>query len=151
LSDEVSLIVLLQGIAIGVFVTAFGFVLAQVRDWRQSKRLHASQRTQAYSKMYAILERLGADASKSSLSISTEDFKDLQAAVEGNYDVLDKSTIEAWRARKLDPVIVSGYGKGFTLHAGPFFGNVRVKYERFDKRNPYYHLRNEDTEAKQET
>ncbi len=96
----------------------------------------------AYSILYAILERNGVTASTTSLALSKEEFRELEATIADNYDVLDNSTITAWRHRK--GIIAFGAGPDYTLEAGEFFGNIRVKYERFDKRIPYYHLREED-------
>lgn len=91
------------------------------------------KREKAYTKLYAILERFDVNASTPRIVTNEVEFKELQAAVEDNYEVLDRSTIEAWRQRKTTRVPALGYIEYTIENIGSFIGNVRTLYERTDK------------------
>lgn len=132
---------LIEGILIGVIVSVVGqliqFSITELKERRREQRLTMKQRAKAYVRLYAILERHGANPSTTVLSLSTDEFSELQSAVEDNYEVLYETTLEEWRKRKVTTI---GILQHFAIEAGPFFGDIRVHYERLDKRNPYHHL-----------
>ena len=142
---------LAEGALIAVFASAVGaivqFILAQSEDQRHSKELRRQKREKAYAKLYAILERLDVKASTTRIVTNEGNFKELQAAVEDHYEVLDPSTIKAWRQKKTSHVLTLGYIEYTIEEAGVFFSNVRQHYKRMDPLNPLYSRRDEDIES----
>jgi hypothetical protein len=130
---------LYQGILIGVIVTLVGqfiqILYSELRDWMKEGKQAKIRRAKAYTRLFAILERFGVNASTTQLTISAQDFKELESAVEDNYDVLYDETLQEWRNRT-----VLGGADPIRITAGRFFGDVSDHYHRLDRRNPYHNL-----------
>jgi MFS superfamily sulfate permease-like transporter len=135
----------LEGILIGVVVVALQTAYAEFRDRIKERKRTRGQRTKAYVRLYAILERFGVNPSVTILNLPDEDYKELVSAVEENYDVLYQDTLKEWRNRIVKRVLLPQGQSAIRIEAGTFFGEVRVHYERLDKRNPYQNV-DKDTE-----
>lgn len=101
----------------------------------------SKHRDKAYVRLYGILERFGVNASTTRLFLSTSNYKELENAVEDNYEVLYQSTIDEWRNKK----VFAGGNQQIAIDAGTFFGDILDHYARLDKRNPYHALDKDPT------
>jgi len=139
---------LIPGIIIGVLVSAFGsllqFLFAEWRDRKRARELYTRTRTKAYVRLQALGERLGVNASPTSVRIPEETCKEFQRVIEDNFDILDDSTLSAWRFKKVT-IEYSGSTPTYVVEMGTFFNDVRVHYERFEKDTPYHDLAGMDT------
>lgn len=97
----------------------------------------SKQRDKAYVHLYGLLMRHGVNASTTKLTLLTSDFKELENAVNDNYEVLFQSTIDEWRNKK---IIGGASAQQIEIEAGRFFGDVMDHHARLDPRNPYHAL-----------
>jgi hypothetical protein len=141
-STMIGLWSLIVALALGVLSIVVSVVPPIIQERRKQRNLVNRQRKKAYARLYAILERHGVNASTTKMNLSNEDFRELQSAVEDNFDVLDASTLDEWRNRKVAR-IERIPAVAFTVEAGRFFDNILNHYARFDRRNPYHDSENQ--------